>query len=526
MFADEFEIGYDWFHQGESLLFTYFLTAADPERWSGRATRFADLYVDPAFGNYDPVHRVVKAPHNGSGGARDGVSNTTHYPWTAAEAAQYGYPLDWLASPEDRVGAEMRRRLGRGDVVGNLSVAGLVGNAYLATGESRFAHWLEEYVGAWRRRAVLNDGLVPDNVGLDGVVGSRLDGRWYGGHYGWSWPHGLYSVGQAVAVGALTAARVTGDDGYVDMVRTLLDTVIERGVKLPFSESDSANQGRWRAHLGSDVDNPTLLIPYRHSDKGWFDYNPVQMSVPFALWHHTGAPEDRARMDALRASSGYDWATVRPFRDKEEAGHEEPWYAYLTGDNPDYPAQILAAAHAQARRRIALLKANAGRDLTESDIHLWQNVNPVVTEALTQLMWGGPQVIYNGGLQQARVRYFDAVAGRPGVPNQVAALVSATEPEATVVTLVNLSARDDQVLVVQAGAFAEHEIRTATATAAAATWPGHDTEYIHHPPTETTTSKPVNAPHVTVELPAGTMVTLTFDLVLNTHQPTYRSPLA
>jgi hypothetical protein len=124
------------------------------------------------------------------------------------------------------------------------------------------------------------------------------------------------------------------------------------------------------------------------------------------------------------------------------------------------------------------------------------------------------------------VRYFDAVAGRPGVPNQVAALVSATEPEATVVTLVNLSARDDQVLVVQAGAFAEHEIRTATATAAAPTWPGHDTEYIHHPHTETTTSKPVNAPHVTVELPAGTMVTLTFDLVLNTHQPTYRSPLA
>ena len=38
---------------------------------------------------------------------------------------------------------------------------------------------------------------MPDNVGPDGIVGGLLDGRWYGGHYGWSWPHGWYSVGQA-----------------------------------------------------------------------------------------------------------------------------------------------------------------------------------------------------------------------------------------------------------------------------------------------------------------------------------------
>src|ERR1035437_2217751 len=28
---------------------------------------------------------------------------------------------------------------------------------------------------------------------------------------------------------------------------------------------------------------------------------------------------------------------------------------------------------------------------------LWQQCNPVVTEALVPLTWGGPQVIYNGG---------------------------------------------------------------------------------------------------------------------------------
>jgi hypothetical protein len=50
-----------------------------------------------------------------------------------------------------------------------------------------------------------------------------------------------------------------------------------------------------------------------------------------------------------------------------------------------------------------LLEANADRELAEADIHLWQNINPVVTEALIQLTWGGPQVVYNGGAQQAQL---------------------------------------------------------------------------------------------------------------------------
>jgi hypothetical protein len=80
---------------------------------------------------------------------------------------------------------------------------------------------------------------------------------------------------------------------------------------------------------------------------------------------------------------------------EEEAGHEEPWFTFLTGDNPDYPEKILAAAQAQVRHRLARMRAHRDIDVTEADIHLWQQCNPVVTEALVQLTWGGPQVIYN-----------------------------------------------------------------------------------------------------------------------------------
>ena len=81
---------------------------------------------------------------------------------------------------------------------------------------------------------------MPDNVGPDGVVGSLLDGRWYGGHYGWSWPHGWYSVGSAAAVAALAAATVTGDDGYLDLVRPALDAITAHGKVMAFADSDSS----------------------------------------------------------------------------------------------------------------------------------------------------------------------------------------------------------------------------------------------------------------------------------------------
>ncbi len=437
MLTGEYERGYDWFHQGESLLLLYFLTMADPARWAGRAVRFAELYVDPAHGNYrpGPPHHPPPAQRLGPG-PRQPVRRA-HYPWLDREARCYGFPLDWLVpdgalEPErarvPRLAGEMTARMSTGDTAVNLAAAGLVLNAWILTGNQRYRDWIEQYVGAWRERAAANDGIVPDNVGPDGVVGSLLDGRWYGGHYGWSWPHGWYSVGSAATAAALAAATATGDDGYLDLPRPALDTMIENGKMMAFADADSSLSSKWQPQLAEDVRIPTMLVPFRHSDRGWFDYNPMLASIPMALWHHGHHPADRQRLEELRKAAGYDWRTVRSFRSKEEAGHEEPWYTFLAGDNPGYPEQILAAAQAQVRHRLNRIQAHRDTEVTEADIHLWQQCNPVVTEALVQLTWGGPQVIYNGGLQQARVRYYDAGQRRPGLPASVAALVSSIDP--------------------------------------------------------------------------------------------------
>jgi hypothetical protein len=534
MLSAEYERGYDWFHQGESLLLLYFLTMADPARWSEHAVRFAELYVDPAHGNYDPVLRIIRRPHNGSDPGRAGLFDGPHYPWLDTEEKSYGFPLDWLVpvgapvperDQDPRLTTEMNARLGAGDTAVNLAAAGLVFNAWILTGDARYQRWIEQYVSAWRERAIANDGILPDNVGPDGVVGSQLDGRWYGGHYGWSWPHGWYSVGSAAGIAALAAATVSGDDGYLDLVRPALDALIAHGKVMAVAESDTSIPSKWYPQLGPAVAAQTLLVPFRYSDRGWFDYNPMLASVPMALWHHANDPADRQRLEDLRERSGYDWRTVRSFRSKEEAGHEEPWFTFLAGDNPDYPEKILAAAQAQARHRLARMRAHRGDDVAEADIHLWQQSNPVVTEALVQLTWGGPQVIYNGGLQQARVRYYDADRRRPGLPPSVAALVSSIDPEATVVDLVNLDPDHDREVIVQAGAFGEHTIEEVRYTACEdGSWVGDLYDYGHADPVVIERRAEVHGPWLTVRLPSSTRTRLTLRLSLRTRQPSYATP--
>ena len=92
------------------------------------------------------------------------------------------------------------------------------------------------------------------------------------------------------------------------------------------------------------------------------------------------------------------------------------------------------------------------------DIHHWQCLNPVTTEALIMLTLGAPQLLYNGGLLLAPLRYFDADKRRAGVPEDVAALVENLSDTSVTVTVVNLNPIESKELVVQGGGYAEHEI--------------------------------------------------------------------
>ncbi|WP_309128141.1 hypothetical protein [Microbacterium sp.] len=473
MLTDEYENGYDWFHQGESLLMFAGICAADPTdaAFAERARRFAALYTDPVHGNYDAERNIIRSPHNGALGARVGLDDTVSpYAADREEMRPYGLPIqgldgirDWsdLAEPGNalRMAEEMQRRAA-GDVAVNLASTSLAVNAWLYDGDEHAAAWVRRYVDGWMQRAA--GGIMPDSVGPDGIPGSLQGGRWWGGHYGWAWPHGLHSVGMSALIGALNHALVTDDDIALDLVRTMLDAVLDEARPGSVADSTYSLRGGWMARLGDAAGEDGMLVPYRHGTEGWFDFGPLQLDLPLWLWWWSRSQADRARLEKAIAGLPASADPVAPFRDKEEAGHEAGWYSYLAGRLPDYPERALQMALGQVARRTAMMLGDHD-DPDAAHLHFWQRVNPVVTEVLTQLVGGAPQVLYNGGLGHTALRYEDVDRNRPGLPQDVAALVHRLDDDGIGVTLVNTSVVHTRAVRLRGGRFGLDRIVSATA---------------------------------------------------------------
>ena len=550
---DEYERGYDQFHQSESYIYFYFLCLADPanERNRERAVRFAGLYLNenPDAPNYDPERKLIRAPHNGSGGPRWGYTDSPEpsYGWSATMRT-YGLPFtdiegvrayDDLKDPalSRRMGEAMQERMGKGDVAGNLMVTSLIANAFLFTGEEKYRRWIVEYVDAWRERAAGNgpaaeqsgqlarpkpDGLLPDNVGLSGQVGAHMEGRWYGGLYGWSWPHGYYNIGMAATVSGGNAFLLTGDKGYLKLANDQYDAIWKLGeLRSPGGEAMSL-RSHWVDQLDDEEDG-IFVVPYRHNDEGWFDYQPMSPVYPAAVWNMTMDPADWERIEALRRVEKYDWRRVQGFRNKEDNGHEQPWLRFLAGDNPDYPEQMLASTYGQVCRRLALIREDE-EDLTQVHIHHWQQLNPVITEALVQLTLGAPQIIYNGGLLHCRLRYYDADRKRPGLPADVAALVSRLDADRTVVELVNLSPYASRTVLLQAGGFGEHRFEAIRYTKRTSGFPGQQEAYQSPEVAHTTEEENAGDVYLQVELPPATRIELDIATARYVNEPSYKLP--
>lgn len=518
---DEYEIGYDWFHQAESLGLLLGICAADPADavFRDRARRFAGYYLPGSpTGNYDAATRTIVAPHTGSGGPRWGVGED----WDQYSADQpgmenYGLPLrdvdgirtwDDLRNPGGAaaMGAAMQSRMGRGDTAVNLAATSLAVNAWLYDHDPALAEWVLEYVDAWRERAAANGGVLPDNVGPSGTVGELHGGAWFGGHYGWTWPHGLHSIGAAATVAALNTVVVTGSLDRLDLARDPLEAVLAHAeVTNRIAERGSLGPG-WAEKLGATSATRELLVPYRHGPDGWFDFHPVPLSSLLWLEWISDADDDCARTARVREASESDWSAVRWFRDKEEQGHEAPWSEYLADRNPDYPEHGLELAIGQVLRQRSLI-AESPDSPDDGDIHFWQRLNPVVTEVLTQLITGAPPAVYYGGLSFARLAVGDADRGRPGLPPDVAMLVTGTRHDGVTAELINIG-EEERVVVLTAGAFGEDRIDEVTWSGDANGYPGDPRSYAIPRATTALRQRPVESSRIEVAMPARTRIAL------------------
>ena len=119
------------------------------------------------------------------------------------------------------------------------------------------------------------------------------------------------------------------------------------------------------------------------------------------------------------------------------------------------------------RTRVARVQA----DKSTPETRLADNAlefNPASVASLLQLTqgalhiarppWSSTSPPQGGAPLHARLRYFDPVRRRAGLPEDVAALVDKLEADRTGVTLVNLNPSRERVVTVQGGAYGEHLI--------------------------------------------------------------------
>lgn len=537
--VDGYEKGYDQFHQSEGYLFFYFLCLADPTNPVLRDSieQFAHLFLGgpDAPPNYDSERRLIRAPHNGSLGPQPGLADSEPIHRWSPRMTQYGLPLHDVPGittyddlqDEDlarRMGEAMWERMGRGDIPANLGITSLMTMAWLLTGNEVYRRWVTEYVGAWRERAAANGGVIPDNVGLSGEIGEYQHGNWYGGHYGWTWPHGFYNIAASATVASANAMLLTGDDRWLDLARDQFDAVMTRAELRRPSQGAMSLAHHWVGQLGTDVqDKPVLMVPYRYGPDGWFDYQPLPPTYALGVWVMSDAERDWNRIEQLRKGSGYSWHQVTSFHNKEDAGHDEPWTRFIAGDDPGYPERILQAAWGSVLHRLDKIRSDA-TDLAANHIHHWQEANPVTTEALVQLTLGVPQHLYYGGLLHARVRYFDAGRRRPGLPQDVAALVVGEKLAEPRVTLVNLSLVSERRVLVQAGGFGEHEFSWLGWSERVSAYPGPHNAYA--PPLLETVERTMDLQDRVIEvvMPPGTTIDLAMRMHRHVHPPTALAP--
>ena len=518
---DEFVKQTDMLHLSEGYVGFQNFALADPSIPENvdRARRFAGFYMDedPQAANYDSALNLIRSPITGSAGPAFSGSPDYVLIWGHASL----YPVvdelepDWDKDPERhaRIQRLYDETVMSGDVPMNLAITGLVTHAHIVTGEEKYRRWVLDYVDGWMQRTEENGGIIPDNVGLSGGIGETRDGQWWGGFFGWTGRYSVWMIFHALITAVECAYLMSGEARYLAFLRSQIDVLLDLAI----------------------TRDQNLLVPHKMGPQGWHDYRPMDPYILSHLWHASMDFQDWARLERLRTGvvngphayayaespdppapgseewrpDGFlDWNRVHDDLSGNKLVENEPAHLrFLAGDNPGWPEAVLDAALVRVNENMERLRG-------EEYEHEWKSQtmtsqNPILTNGLCQMTMGAPFQCFNGGLVCARVRYFDMDRRRPGLPQEVAALVETLESERTVVQLVNTSPIEAHRLIVQGGALGEHSFTHVE-------WDGPEAGNRHR--------AQVDGRHFVVELPPGTAIRLDMGTRCFSERPTYAFP--
>ncbi|MEX2261690.1 MAG: hypothetical protein WD696_07050 [Bryobacteraceae bacterium] len=483
----EFITQSDWFHTGEGMRAFMFLGLSDPnnELYRARMKRFAGMYMneDPEAPNYDPVNKLIKSLWTGSKGPM--MHKATTYDWVGDpvpgsfhllhNSAGRGKLLN-LTEYYPKMLAHCAEYLDSvGDHPLNMASTNLALNAYMLTGEDKYRNWALEYMNAWKERTAQSGGNIPTNVGLDGKPGGEYNGQWWKGTYGWNFTIFDGEIEKIAHRNTVTAGSwpgfsnamlLSGDQSYVGVLRRQLDNI----------------------YAQKKEENGRTLLPQMYGDPRGYKHN-----GPPSWYHFTG------NLFTDRLTEIYLWSMDR--KDLERVP-KRGWIGFLEGEDADYPVKALQADFGRVRRSMEQIRNdNTTPDTRLADYLL--GLNPAETNTLVNLTLGG---YFSGGkiwTLHSRFRYFDPIARRAGLPEDVGALVEKLEDGSATVTLVNVNPVEARTVVVQAGGYGEHQFDSATV--------GGQTEAI-------------GGPLATVRLEPGAGSRIVFQMTRYKNRPTLAHP--
>ena len=405
---DEYERGYDQFHQSESYTLLLLPLPGRPDQPAHRragAPLRRPLPDETRGPNYDAERRLIRAPHNGSGGPRWGfMDGEPSLPRLVAGMAPLRPAVPRRARRhryDDLRDPALAARMGAGDARAH--------GPGRRRGQPRRHQPGRQRLPAHRRRALPPLGgrvrrrldrarprqrrpaarqrrpLRPDRrvhrrqvvrrpLRLD-LAARLLQHR-----------HGRRTSPPPAPAADARPALPRPPRAQIDRVMALGE------IARPAPERHEPARALGRpARRAAPRASETFLVPYRHGDQGWFDYQPLVADLPdralgpLARRRRTGRASSALRAArAVRLAAGASRSAPR-----RTPATSSPGCASWPATTPTTPSRSCAPASGRSTGG-STRSAPTTPTCAAVHIHHWQQHNPVTTEALVQLTLGAP----------------------------------------------------------------------------------------------------------------------------------------
>ena len=174
---------------------------------------------------------------------------------------------------------------------------------------------------------------------------------------------------------------------------------------------------------------------------GWYGYRPGEFFPTGAL----GNLSETTIELYLWSHDASDAKRILP--NPPDRRSVQGWIEFLQGRRPNYPVEAMQ----QERQETAKI---AQRTVKTASGY---GPSPVAFESLANLTLGAANLYGSGDVLRSQVRFFDPARRRAGLAQDVAALVEKIERDSVTLTLVNVSPTASRRLIVQMGAYGEHQ---------------------------------------------------------------------